>query len=147
MCYKRYVYGLCFECFHPCVFLTFSSCSLTVILKCIKSVFINLSKLNCTAHYLTLEKMPRFSEAERNQAIGMLRVCSDSEVARHFNVSRKTVRKLKQRMQVSGTVADRPRSGRPRKTSGIEDRHIRTRHLRNCMLSAARSARTFPGNQ
>ena len=91
--------------------------------------------------------MARLSEAELNQAIGMLRVNTDFEVARYFNVSRKTIRLLKHRMRLRGIVADRPKTGRPRKTTIAEDRNIRTRHLRNRFMSDAHSARNVPGNQ
>ena len=146
MCNKHthYVFGLCFESLYQCVLLVFLrvSWSITVSLNYKNITFVsNLLLNNCT------QNMPRLSEAERNQAIGMLRVSTDSDVARYFNVSRKTIRHLKQCMRLRGIVADRPRTGRPRKTTIAEDRNIRTRHLRNRFMSAAHSARTFLGNQ
>ena len=50
---------------------------------------------------------------------------------------------MKTRMQATGTVNDRPRSGRPRITNAAEDRHIRTMHLRDRFKSASQTSREF----
>ena len=44
----------------------------------------------------------------------MLRALSVNDVANYFNCSEKTIKKIKRRVQVTGTVADTARSGRPR---------------------------------
>ena len=63
--------------------------------------------------------MPRLSESDRNQAIGMPRGnVSVAHIARTFNTSRKTIRLLRARLAATGTVKDRPRTGRPKKTHG-----------------------------
>ena len=65
--------------------------------------------------------MPRLSDAERNQSIGMLSNSSINHVAAFFNTSRKTIRLLHRRMQQTGTVKDRARTGRPKKTTDADD--------------------------
>ena len=54
----------------------------------------------------------------------MLRVMSASDVANYFNVSRTTIHRLKGRVDETGSVNDKMRSGRPRPTSAVEDRFI-----------------------
>ena len=64
-------------------------------------------------------------------------------VANHFGVSRVCINKLRYRLQATGSVNDRPRSGRPRVTTAAEDRHIRTMHLRNRFKTASETSREF----
>ena len=88
--------------------------------------------------------MPRLRAEERSEAIGMLRArISVSQIANHFRVIPKTIYRLKARFQATGSVKDRPRSGRPRVTTIGEDRHIRTTHLRNRFQSASDTSRQF----
>ena len=87
--------------------------------------------------------MPRLSEAERNEAIGMLRNCTINHVAAYFNTSRKTIRFLQRRANQTGTVKDRPRVGRPRKTTNGDDRAMQISHLRNRFKTASETARNF----
>ena len=87
--------------------------------------------------------MPRLTERERNEAIGMLRNCTINHVAAFFNTSRKTIRFLQRRANQTGTVKDRPRVGRPRVTTNADDRAIRLSQLRNRFKSASETARTF----
>lgn len=90
--------------------------------------------------------MPRLSEPERNQAIGMLRAgMTAREVARRFNVHECTVCRLHTRFRQTHVVSDRPRSGRPRVTTAEQDRHIRLTHLRNRQLPATLTAEQTPG--
>ena len=49
-------------------------------------------------------------------------------------VSRGTITRLAARYRVRGTVDDLPRSGRPRVTTPVQDRHIRTSHLHGGQL-------------
>ena len=59
--------------------------------------------------------MPGMIENDRLRAIGMLEAgMSQSNVARQFGVHINTVNALWRRYQQTGTVRDRPRSGRPR---------------------------------
>ena len=53
-----------------------------------------------------------------------------AQVARNFGVHEQTIRRLRQRYGVTGTVNDRPRSGRPRETTRQQDRPIALTHLR-----------------
>ena len=46
------------------------------------------------------------------------------EIGRRLGVSPSVVVRLRQRFQATGSVQDRPRSGRPRKTTAREDRYI-----------------------
>ena len=90
--------------------------------------------------------MPRLTDEQRNQAIGMLESqVTVSEVARRFNTSRPTIYKLQTRVQVTGTVRDTPRSGRPCVTNQAEDRHLRVVHLRNRFKTASSTAREWTG--
>ena len=90
--------------------------------------------------------MPRLTDTQRNQAIGMLRSMSVNEVAQFFNCHRTTISKLKSRVQRTGSVKDMPRTGRPRVTSAADDRLIQTTHLRNRFKTASSTAREWPGD-
>ena len=86
--------------------------------------------------------MPRRSNNDRNQALGMLRAgISTREVARLFNCHQSTVVRLRQRFQTTNNVSDRPRPGQPRVTTDQQDRHIRLQHLRNRFKTAVSTAR------
>jgi IS30 family transposase len=81
--------------------------------------------------------MPRLSNNDRNQALGMLREgISTREVARLFNCHQSTVVRLRQRFQTTNNVSDRPRPGQPRVTADQQDRHIRLQHLHNRFKTA-----------
>ena len=89
--------------------------------------------------------MPRLSNNDRNQALGMLRAgISTREVARLFNCHQSTVVRLRQRFKTMNNVSDRPRTGQPRATTDQQDRHIRLQHLRNRFKIAASAARETP---
>jgi transposase len=63
--------------------------------------------------------------AERWQAIGMSNTgISSRNIALQFNVNHTVIGRLIQRYHQTGTVNDRPRSGRPRLTFPREDRRI-----------------------
>lgn len=92
--------------------------------------------------------MPRLSNEDRARALGMLESGrSQDYVARRFNVARSTVVRLVQRVNVTGSLADRPRSGAPRVTSVRQDNFIRQRHLRDRYLTAQSTADTVVGNR
>ena len=90
--------------------------------------------------------MPRLNEAQRPEAIGMLRAMPVIDVANHFNCHRATIHKLKSRYQTTGHVGDLPRTGRPRVTTDAEDRRIRISHLRNRIKTASSTAREWQRN-
>ena len=89
--------------------------------------------------------MPRLDKVSRERAIGMLDAgLSQTEVARRFGDHRTTLNRLVGRLLTTRTTDDRPRSGRPRVTSHIQDRYIRIRHLRNRFLTAESTAAGLP---
>jgi len=62
-------------------------------------------------------------------------------VARHFNRHESTNSLHRNRLMETGRVNDRPRSGRPRKTTSREDRHITTLSRRNRFMSSGKIPR------
>ena len=68
-----------------------------------------------------------------------------ADVAAQFGVSLVTATRLAGRYRTSRSVADRPRSGRPRLTTRAQDRYIRTSHLRNRFLTATTTAAATRG--
>ena len=90
--------------------------------------------------------MPRLTKEQRHEAIRMLRALPVTSVARFFNVHKTTIHRLVQKVRNNGPVSDRQRSGRPRKTSDAEDRHIRTAHLRNRFKTSSETSRDWRGN-
>ncbi len=90
--------------------------------------------------------MPRLSEDQRLQAIGMLIVGrSQGEVAGIFQVNRSTIHRLRVRFQATGSTRDRQRPGQPRVTTPGQDRIIRIIHLRDRFRSTVQTARETPG--
>jgi len=86
-------------------------------------------------------EMPRLSTEQRWSAIGMLESgMLPGEIALHFGCSTRTIVKLRRRHATTGTVDDHPRSGRPRVTTGNQDRYIRLHHLRDRWIPASRTA-------
>ncbi|XP_067671756.1 uncharacterized protein [Haliotis asinina] len=89
--------------------------------------------------------MPRFTEAQGNNAIGHLEAGkSQSAITRELNVSQSTIARLWHRYQQQGSTRYRPRSGRPRVTTPSQDRLIRLRHLQNRYTTAASSTSIVP---
>ena len=68
---------------------------------------------------------------------------SATVVSRHFGCTGKTIEHLRRRFRVTGNVADRPRSGRPRMITAINDRYTILQHLRNGRLTAAATNRKY----
>ena len=82
----------------------------------------------------------RFEQHER--AIGMLTAgISARDVVRQFHGHESTISRLLNRFQPTGNVEDRPRSGRPRKTTPREDRFLTTSSRRNRFLSSRKLGR------
>ena len=72
-----------------------------------------------------IPRQPRMTFEQRERAIGMLTAgMSARDVAQHFQRHESTISRLLNRFQQTGNVADRPRSGRPRKTTPREDRFL-----------------------
>ena len=90
--------------------------------------------------------MPPLSRAQRENAVGRLQAGQRQiDVARHFHVTQSTISRLLNRLRATGSVADRPRSGRPRATTVAQDRFITLRHLRNRFLCASSTVQVLPG--
>ena len=65
--------------------------------------------------------MMKLSDISRAKAIGMLQAgLTKKDVAAQMGVCSKTIQRLQQRYQQSGSVKDRPRSGRPRVTNAVD---------------------------
>lgn len=91
-------------------------------------------------------KMPRLSAADRNIAIGRVQAGeSFGTVARHLNVHKTTISRLWSRYNNFNLTNDRPRSGRPRITTPLQDRYIRVHHLRNRHALPTVTATQIPG--
>ena len=91
--------------------------------------------------------MGRLNERPRSEAIGMLRAGSTIiNAARHFNCSRDTLYQLQRRYQQTGSVSDRPRSGRPRALTARQVANVVTSHRRNRRKTAVSTARVTRGN-
>ena len=67
----------------------------------------------------------KLSDEERARALGRMEAgIHPQDVANQFNVHRSTIIRLRDRHRATGTVSDRPRSGRPKVTTQHEDRYI-----------------------
>ena len=76
--------------------------------------------------------MPRLGNEQRCEMLEMSRAnATVACVANHFGISRECINSLRNRLQATGIVNDRPRSGRSRATAAAKERHIRTMHLQN----------------
>lgn len=86
-------------------------------------------------------RRPGLTLDQRNVAIGMLTAgMMVKQVAQHFQVSESAISRLRTKFQQTGSVKDRPRSGRPRKTSRREDNYIVTSSRRDRFLSSTKLA-------
>ncbi|KAL1272167.1 hypothetical protein QQF64_031183 [Cirrhinus molitorella] len=66
--------------------------------------------------------MPKIQTQTKVLIIKSLKTKSPAEVADIFNVSKLQKERIRKRFEETGEVHDRPRSGRPRKTTVREDR-------------------------
>lgn len=90
--------------------------------------------------------MGRLTMVERERAVGMLQAGMNcATIARQMAVSKSTLTRLAQRLQTTGHIRDRPRSGRPRETTPAQDRHMRVLHLRNRFQLCRETAVTVQG--
>ena len=79
---------------------------------------------------------------QRERAIGMLTAgMSARDGARHFQRHETTISRLLNRFQQIANVADRSRSGRPRKTTPQQDRFLTTSSQRKRFLSSRKLGR------
>ena len=87
-------------------------------------------------------RRPGITFEQRERAIDMLTAgMSARDVDRHFQRHESAISRLLNRFQQTGNVADRPRSGRPRKTTPREDRFLTTSSRRNTCLSSRKLGR------
>ena len=99
-------------------------------------------KLEKKSLKINVKRLPGMTFEQRQRAIGMLTAgMSATDVARHFQRHKSTIGRLLNRFQETGNVADRPRSGRPRKTTPREDRFLTTSSRRNRFLSSRKLGR------
>ena len=87
--------------------------------------------------FLKIPRRPgiKFEQCER--AIGTLTAgMSARAFGRHFQRHESTISRLPNRFQQTGNVADRPRSGTPRKTTPREDHFLTTSSRRNRFLAS-----------
>ena len=79
---------------------------------------------------------------QRERTIGMITAgMSARDVAQYFQRHDSTISLLLNRFQQIGNVVDRPRSGRPRKTTPREDRFLTTSSQRDRFLSSRKLGR------
>ena len=103
-------------------------------------VFIS-PRISATSHCITMVQRRYLTDVGRGRAIAWLQQrITVREVARRLGVAPSVICRLQQRWQATGRVQDRPRSGRPRKTTRREDRYI-TRQATMARTSTARCIR------
>ena len=89
-----------------------------------------------------IPRRPRMTFEQRERAIGMLTAgISARDVARHFQRHESTISRLLNKFQQTANVGDRPRSGRPRKTTLREYRFLTTSSRRNRFLPCRKLGR------
>ena len=92
--------------------------------------------------------MPRLNNENRTRALGMLECgISQNDVASRFGVSISTIARLVQRVNTTGSLSDRPRSGAPRVTSVRQDVFIRQRYLRDRFTTSKSTSAVVVGNR
>ena len=90
--------------------------------------------------------MTKLAHVEREHAIGMLKAnVTPSVVAKRFRCHVRTIGRLKNRFQQTGTTSHRPRSGRRHVSTRRQDRYIQTSHLCNRFHLESVTARTSQG--
>ena len=89
----------------------------------------------------------RLSILERGIAIGMSKSGDDQyKIAATLNCATKSVRELEKKVKETKSLSDRPRSGRPKKTSPREDRNIKFNSLQDRFLPATKLAKNIAPN-
>ena len=106
----------------------------------------NYSVTFCQQENTFSNKMPRLTTLQRGRAIGMLEAGqSITIIARALRCSKSTILNLKRRFDATGSVADLPRTGRPRVTTHRQDRSILLDHLRNRFQPTTKTAAATVG--
>lgn len=92
-------------------------------------------------HSFTMVGRQKLSMLDRGRAVGWFQHgVGVREIARRLQVSPSVITRLRQRFQATGRVEDRPRPGRPKKTTAREDRLI-TRQAQAVRTSTANRIR------
>ena len=126
----QHLYSLSFYT-HELTNTTTSTCTVVKVFR--------VRTLVAGAPVLAMGRGPSLSANNRSQALGMLRAGqSTRQVAAVFGVAQSTISRLLQRFNATNSVADRRRSGRPRVTTGRQDRYLRNMTLRNRRMTARR---------
>ncbi|CAB1451106.1 unnamed protein product, partial [Pleuronectes platessa] len=108
--------------------------------------------INCN---LTFDSMPKIHPETKALIIKRLKTRSTTEVADTFNMSQRQLQRIRKRFEETGDVFDKPRSGKPRKTTAREDRLLVRKSKASPFSNAAElhqawspqvpvSTRTFP---
>ena len=96
--------------------------------------------INCN---LTSDNMPKIHPETKVLIIKRLKTRSTAEVADTFNVSQRQVQRIRKRYEETGDVFDKPRSGRPRKTTAREDRLLARKSKASPFSTAAELHETW----
>ena len=87
--------------------------------------------------------MPKIHPETKVLIIKRLKTRSTAEVADTFNVSQRQVQRIRKRYEETGDVFDKPRSGRPRKTTAREDRLLARKSKASPFSTAAELHETW----
>ena len=87
--------------------------------------------------------MPKIHPETKVLIIKRLKTRSTAEVADTFNVSQRQVQRIRKRYEETGDVFDKPRSGRPRKTTTREDRLLARKSKASPFSTAAELHETW----
>ena len=96
--------------------------------------------INCN---LTSYNMPKIHFETKVLIIKRLKTRTTAEVADTFNVSQRQVQRIRKRYEETGDVFDKPRSGRPRKTTAREDRLLARKSKASPFSTAAELHETW----
>ena len=90
--------------------------------------------------------MARLKLLDRGIAIGMLMAGKSVRfVSEHFHVNRNTISRWKKKFNNTGDCKDNPKSGRPQKTTALQDRFIQQSHLNDRFKPSTSLVRDIPG--
>ncbi|CAM4598026.1 unnamed protein product [Leuciscus chuanchicus] len=87
--------------------------------------------------------MPKIHPETKVLIIKRLKTRSTADVADTFNVSQRQVQRIKKTFEDTGDVFDKPRSGRPRKTTAREDRLLARKSKASPFSTAAELHETW----
>jgi transposase len=95
-------------------------------------------QLYAVCHNAAMPPRRKLSGFDRGRAIGWVQDgVPKREVARRLQVSMSVIVRLTQRFNATGSVQERPRTGRPKKTTQREDRYISRQALQTRTASAS----------